>query len=107
MIRQKYGLTISVPDAADQALVYRIIYEELVARKITEKSWTDYREVIAHLIDAGVEAIILGCIEIMLLFRPEDSGVSIFDTTEIHNQADVTIHLKNNMSKIYSIIEKS
>lgn len=64
--RPKYGLTVTVPDAPDPALVYRIIYEELVARKITEKLRTTYREVIAHLIDAGVEAIILGYTEIML-----------------------------------------
>ncbi|MFT9025331.1 hypothetical protein [Acetobacter indonesiensis] len=94
MTRPKYGLTVTVPDAPDPALVYRIIYEELVARKITEKSWTAYREVIARLSDAGVKAIILGYTKIMLLGRPEDNTAPIFDTTEIHDQAAVTIFLK-------------
>ncbi|OUI95865.1 hypothetical protein HK13_03320 [Acetobacter indonesiensis] len=75
-------------------MVYRIIYEKLVARKITEKSWTAYREVIARLIDARVKAIILGYTKMMLLGRPEDNALPIFDTTEIHDQAAVTIFLK-------------
>lgn len=75
--------------------VHRIIYEELVAGQIKESSRTAYRAVIARLVEAGAEAIILGCTEIMLLVRPEDSSVPIFDTTALHAEAAIEYTLKN------------
>jgi aspartate racemase len=41
----------------------------------------------------GAEAVILGCTEIMLLVRPEDSAVPLFDTTTIHAEAAVDLAL--------------
>ena len=32
----------------------------------------------------GARRIVLGCTEIPLLVRPEDSPIPVFDTTEIH-----------------------
>jgi aspartate racemase len=48
-----------------------------------------HREVIARLVARGAEAVILGCTEIMLLVKPEDSAVPLFDTTTIHAEAAV------------------
>ena len=48
-----------------------------------------YRGVIRRLAERGAEAIILGCTEIMLLVRPGDSTVPLFDTTAIHAEAAV------------------
>ena len=50
---------------------------------------------IARLVDSGAEAIILGCTEIMLLVRPEDSAVPIFDTTALHAEAAIELALAN------------
>ncbi|TAK13426.1 MAG: aspartate racemase, partial [Rhizorhabdus sp.] len=69
--------------------VHRIIYEELVCGEIREPSRAAYRAVIARLVSAGAEAIILGCTEIMLLVRAEDSAVPLFDTTTLHAMAAV------------------
>lgn len=85
----RHGLEILVPDAADRALVNRVIYDELIAGIISEASRQAYRAVIARLVAAGAEAIILGCTEIMLLVRAEDSPVPLFDTTAIHADAAV------------------
>jgi hypothetical protein len=38
---------------------------------------------------SGAEAVILGCTEIMLLVKPEDSAVPLFDTTTIRAEAAV------------------
>lgn len=83
----RHGLEVLVPDAPDRALVHRVIYEELVAGRVLGESRAAYRDVIARLVDAGAEAVILGCTEIMLLVRPEDSAVPLFDTTALHVQA--------------------
>jgi aspartate racemase len=92
-LSEKHGLNVIVPGDLDRATVHRIIYEELVAGKVTSESRDAYRQVIARLIEAGAEAIILGCTEIMLLVRPEDSAVPIFDTTALHAEAAITAAL--------------
>ncbi|MCX5569499.1 aspartate/glutamate racemase family protein [Kaistia nematophila] len=85
----EHGLEVLVPDAADRADVHRIIYDELVQGRVEPSSREIYRAVMARLVERGAEAIILGCTEIMLLVRPEDSFVPLYDTTTIHAEAAV------------------
>jgi len=92
---QKHGLEVLVPDDADRATVHRVIYDELVQGCIEEASREAYRGVIARLVERGAEAVILGCTEIMLLVRPEDSRVPLYDTTAIHAEAAVDLALSN------------
>lgn len=89
----RHGLDVMVPDAADRAVVHRVIYDELVAGKVMPASRDAYRAVIARLVERGAEAVILGCTEIMLLVRPEDSAVPIYDTTALHAAAAVELAL--------------
>lgn len=88
-LADRYGLEVLVPDGADRAVVHRIIYEELVQGRVLPDSRAAYRGAIARLVARGAEAVILGCTEIMLLVRPEDSTVPLFDTTAIHAEAAV------------------
>jgi aspartate racemase len=89
----RHGLEVLVPGEDDRALVHRVIYEELVQGRAEPSSRQAYREVIARLVQRGAEAIILGCTEIMLLVRPEDSVVPLFDTTALHAEAAVDLAL--------------
>ncbi|CAN5878416.1 aspartate/glutamate racemase family protein [soil metagenome] len=89
----QHGLSVIVPDVEDRATVHRIIYEELVAGEIVPASRDAYRAIIGRMAEAGAEAVILGCTEIMLLVRPEDSPIPIFDTTAIHAMAAVDMAL--------------
>ncbi|MET9378447.1 aspartate/glutamate racemase family protein [Streptomyces sp. NPDC003035] len=84
-----HGLTVLVPDADDRAAVHRIIYEELCLGVVRETSRVTYQQVIERLVAAGAEGVILGCTEIELLVRPEDSPVPVFPTTRIHAEAAV------------------
>jgi aspartate racemase len=88
-LADRHGLEVLVPDDEDRARVHRIIYDELVQGVVESSSRAAYREVIARLVARGAEAVILGCTEIMLLVRPEDSSVPLFDTTTIHAEAAV------------------
>jgi aspartate racemase len=85
----RHGLEVLVPGEADCALVHRVIYEELVQGRVEEASRQAYRAVMARLVAAGAEAIILGCTEIMLLVSEGDASVPLFDTTAIHAEAAV------------------
>lgn len=83
-LEDRFGLHVVTPDAAGRELVHRVIYDELCRGRILEESRVDYRKILHRLAAAGAEGIILGCTEISLLVRPEDSPVPLFDTTEIH-----------------------
>lgn len=84
------GISVLVPDDEERVGVNRVIFEELVLGDIKQSSRDYYKEVIQRLIDNGAEGIILGCTEIGLLVKQEDSQVPIFDTTVIHAIASVT-----------------
>lgn len=88
-LRDHFGLDVIVPGTEDRTTVHRVIYDELVQGRIEAASRDTYRAVIAGLAARGAEAVILGCTEIMLLVRPEDSAVPLFDTTAIHAAAAV------------------
>jgi len=88
-LAQRFGLDVLIPETGDRALVHRVIYDELVQGKIVPASRQAYREVIARLVERGAQGIILGCTEIMLLVRPQDSAVPLFDTTRLHVEAAI------------------
>ena len=79
-----HDISAVIPDAEDRATVHRIIYDELVHGIVTEQSRQKYRDVIACLVEAGAEGIILGCTEIELLITQKDAPVPVFPTTALH-----------------------
>ena len=83
-LAQRHGLDVLVPDAAARDLVHRLIYEELCLGRVLDASRSAVRQVMARLVDAGAQAMILGCTELTLLVRPQDASVPLFDTTDIH-----------------------
>ncbi|MCY0922388.1 MULTISPECIES: aspartate/glutamate racemase family protein [unclassified Streptomyces] len=93
------GLDVSVPDADGRALVHRVIYEELCLGVVREESRTAYREVIASLVAAGAEGIVLGCTEIELLVGTEDSPVPVYPTARIHAAAAVDAALDQELPR--------
>jgi aspartate racemase len=88
-----HGLEVLIPNAEDRERVHRIIYDELCLGVIRETSRQVYRDVIARLVAAGAAGVVLGCTEIELLVRAEDSCVPVFPTTRLHVQAAVELAL--------------
>lgn len=86
---ERFGLEVLIPTAAEREQVHRIIYEELVRGEIRADSRRAYQAVIGGLGAAGAQAVILGCTEIGLLIKPEDSPLPSFDTTALHALAAV------------------
>ncbi len=83
------GIKVIVPNTEERAEINRIIFDELVLGEINQKSRDYYKQVIQGLIEDGAEGIILGCTEIGLLVKQEDSKAPLFDTTVIHAMAAV------------------
>jgi aspartate racemase len=86
-LERRHGLEVLVPPAEDREEVHRVIFEELSFGRILESSRAAYRRIISDLAERGAQGVILGCTEIGLLVRPEDSPVPVFDTTELHARA--------------------
>ena len=80
------GLSVIIPSAKEVEEVNRIIYNELCVGIISASSRKIYSEIIERLKSAGAEAVILGCTEIGMLIRKDDSALPVFDTTVIHAQ---------------------
>jgi len=92
-LRDKHGLTVLIPDAADGRLVHDVIYDELCQGIVNDSSRAEYRRIMHDLADRGAEGILLGCTEIDLLVGPSDSPVPVFDTTRLHAERAVELAL--------------
>ncbi len=86
---ESHGLEVLVPQSEDREFVHRVIFEELAVGVISDETRDAFREILGRLVAAGAEGIILGCTEIELLVRQEDSPVPVFPTALIHIEAAV------------------
>ncbi|MCY8912524.1 aspartate/glutamate racemase family protein [Bacillus atrophaeus] len=84
-----HNINVIVPNDDERELINNIIYQELCLGEIKQSSKNIYKKIINNLVDRGAEGIILGCTEIGLLVKVEDSEVPLFDTTLIHAQKAV------------------
>lgn len=86
-LEEKFGLKVRIPDQKERDLIHHVIYDELCLGQICQPSRDQYRQIIERLVAGGARGIILGCTEIGLLIKPEDSPVPLFDTTVLHAEA--------------------
>jgi len=92
-LRQRHEIDLRVPDAADRAVVHKVIFEELVRDVVNPASKARYVDIIERERRAGADSIIFGCTEIGMLLSPSDFNVPCFDTAAIHAQAAVDFAL--------------
>lgn len=83
-IADNFPIEVIIPKEAEREVVHRVIYQELCLGKIEKTSQEQFKNIIAGLIEAGAEGVILGCTEIPLLIKAQDCPVPLFDTTCIH-----------------------
>jgi aspartate racemase len=84
---REHGLEVKVPGPLGRETVHRIIYEELCQGIVKPASRAEFRKVMEDLASQGAQAVILGCTEISMLVRQEDSPLPLFDTTTLHARA--------------------
>ena len=89
----EHGVEALVPEGADLERVHAVIYDELVHGVVRDESRAAYVDVVARLVAAGAEGVILGCTEIELLLGPDDVEVPVFATTRLHALAAVDFAL--------------
>jgi aspartate racemase len=83
------------PEKDDREFIHRTIMDELLKSIIREDSKSRFMRIIGKLKDDGAEAIVLGCTEIPMIVKPEDTKMKLYNTLEIHCRAAVEYSLEN------------
>lgn len=81
------GIDVVIPEKKDIEKINRVIYNELCLGMVLDASRVQYQKIIEKLKMDGAEGVILGCTEIGMLIKQEDSVLPVFDSTHIHGQA--------------------
>ena len=89
------GINVIIPDKNDIEIINKVIYDELCLGIINPESKTKYLEIVKTLKQKGAEGIILGCTEIGLLIKSEDTDVPLFDTALIHAEQAAIYSIKD------------
>ena len=77
------GIESEIPDEADRERINEIIFKELVNGVFPEASRLYFNEVAGRLKARGCDAVVLGCTEIPLIVRPEDTPLPTLDSTRL------------------------
>lgn len=81
---QDAGIDVLIPEDIDIGIINHTIYEELCLGVISEASKMELLRIINLLREQGAQGVILGCTEIGLLIKQEDTDLPVFDTAYIH-----------------------
>lgn len=81
---RRHGIEVIVPGRGDQEYIDRVIYEELVRGEIRPEAKEAFLKIIENLKRRGAKGVVLGCTEIPLLIKEEDSPLRLFNTSIIH-----------------------
>ncbi len=87
------GITVIVPEAEDREFIHGMIMDELLKGDFREESKERCRRIIETLHARGAQGIVLGCTELPLILKPEDTAVPLFNTLHIHSLAAVDFAL--------------
>ena len=80
---EEFKIESTIPDEADRERINEIIFEELVNGIFSEASRLYFNEVAGKLQARGCDAVVLGCTEIPLIVRPEDTPLPTLDSTRL------------------------
>ena len=87
-------INVIIPDKNDIETINEVIYDELCLGTINFNSKKKFLEIVDKLRSKGAEGIILGCTEIGLLIKNEDTDVPLFDTAIIHAEQAAMYSIK-------------
>jgi aspartate racemase len=88
------GVEIILPDAEERNFIHETIFNELFLGILNDASRKKMIAIMEKLMGSGAQGVILGCTEIPLLIKQENTSVPLFDTTFIHSSAAVDFALE-------------
>ena len=92
---EKFGIESKIPDEADRQKINEIIFNELVKGIFPEASRLYFNEVASKFQSRGCDAVVLGCTEIPLIVRPDDTPLPTLDSTRLLARAAIAKALEH------------
>ena len=89
------GINVIIPDETDIKIINDIIYKELCLGIINPESKEKYLAIVKKLENKGAEGVILGCTEIGMIVKSEDTSIPLFDTAVIHAKQAAIYSIKS------------
>jgi aspartate racemase len=89
----EFGITAIVPELEERDYIQSIIDNELLKEVFKPETRQHLHAIMNQLHQSGAQGIILGCTEIPLIIKQEDTPVPLFDTLELHVKAAVDFAL--------------
>lgn len=83
------GINSIIPEKSERLFIHSVIMNELLKEEYRQESKKKFLEIINDLEQKGAEGIVLGCTEIPLLIKQQDTHLPVFNTLEIHAKAAV------------------
>lgn len=90
---KRHGIDIMVPDAEGRTATHDIIFDELCAGRVLDRSRDRLVAIINKAKADGADSVILGCTEICLILDPAALPLPGYDSTTIHAEAAVDFAL--------------
>lgn len=89
----KQGIETIVPNESEMEYINTAIYEEMGKGIFLPERKTEIIRIIHELKNKGADGVILGCTEIPIIIKQEDSPIPVFDTAAIHVEAAIRFAL--------------
>lgn len=87
-------IEVLIPEEMDIEFINHVIFNELCLGHLNPESKKIFLRIIKELSAKGAQGVILGCTEIGLLVKQEDTSVTLFDTTFMHARQAALFALK-------------
>jgi len=78
------NIDVLVPDETDKKCIDKIIFNELTRGLVKNESKKVFINIIDKMKSMGAQGVILGCTEIPMLIKDNDTELNVYDTTFIH-----------------------
>ena len=89
----QFGIESLVPEKSDRNFIHNAIMDELLKEEFKPDTKKKFLSIISELQEKGAGGIVLGCTEIPLLIKQQDTNLPVFNTLEIHAKAAVDFAL--------------
>ncbi len=88
------GINSLVPEKPERLFIHNTIMDELLKEIFKPETKKKFLDIINDLKQKGAKGIVLGCTEIPLLIKQEDTNLPVFNTLQIHAKAAVDFAVK-------------
>ncbi len=97
---REWGIRTVAPYVVSQQQIHSIIFDELCKGDVKPESGVLISKLVEELVSSDVDAVVLACTELMMLFHEVPCSLPVYDTTTIHANTISSIALKLEASQL-------